>query len=48
MLGHNEAALRAFDAAGFTREGVRRGAWLRDGWQDGVHVGLLAEEFANR
>jgi RimJ/RimL family protein N-acetyltransferase len=46
VLGRNEAALRTFAAAGFTREGVRRAAWRRDGgeWQDGVHVGLLAHE----
>jgi aminoglycoside 6'-N-acetyltransferase len=47
ILAHNTAGLRAFDAAGFTREGVRRQAWRRDGWQDGVHVGLLAGELVD-
>jgi RimJ/RimL family protein N-acetyltransferase len=43
--GFNEAGARAFVAAGFTREGVRRRAWWRhDAWQDGVLFGLLAED----
>jgi RimJ/RimL family protein N-acetyltransferase len=45
VLAGNPAGLAAFAAAGFTREGVRRAAWWRDGrWQDGIHVGLLAGE----
>ena len=45
VYGFNEAALRTFQAAGFTREGVRRRAYDRHGaWQDGVRFGLLAEE----
>jgi RimJ/RimL family protein N-acetyltransferase len=45
VYGFNEAALRTFDAAGFTREGVRRRAYDRHGaWQDGVRFGLLADE----
>jgi len=45
VYGFNLAAQRAFERAGFTREGVRRRAyWRRDAWQDGVLYGLLAEE----
>jgi RimJ/RimL family protein N-acetyltransferase len=41
----NEAGIRAFERAGFVREGVRRQAyWRRDAWQDGVVFGLLADE----
>jgi len=43
--GFNDAALRTFEAAGFTREGVRRRAYDRHGaWQDGVRFGLLADD----
>ena len=45
VYGFNEPALRTFDAAGFTREGVRRRAYDRRGtWQDGICFGLLADE----
>jgi RimJ/RimL family protein N-acetyltransferase len=45
VYGFNVAALRTFEAAGFEREGVRRRAYDRHGaWQDGVHLGLLADE----
>jgi RimJ/RimL family protein N-acetyltransferase len=45
VYGFNEPALRTFDAAGFTREGVRRRAYDRHGaWQDGVRFGLLADD----
>jgi RimJ/RimL family protein N-acetyltransferase len=45
VYGFNEPALRTFDAAGFTREGVRRRAYDRHGdWQDGVLFGRLADE----
>lgn len=45
VYGFNEPALRSFEAAGFTREGVRRRAYDRHGaWQDGVRFGLLADE----
>jgi RimJ/RimL family protein N-acetyltransferase len=38
-------ALRSFDAAGFTRDGVRRRAYDRHGaWQDGIQFGLLADD----
>ena len=45
VYGFNEPALRTFEAAGFTREGVRRRAYDRHGaWQDGVRFGLLADD----
>jgi RimJ/RimL family protein N-acetyltransferase len=45
VLAHNVAAVRGFEAAGFTREGVRRRAYLRDGaWTDSVLLGRLAED----
>jgi len=45
--GFNEAGMRAFERAGFVREGVRRQAyWRRGAWQDGVLFGLLAEELS--
>ncbi|HEV3001163.1 MAG TPA: GNAT family N-acetyltransferase [Solirubrobacteraceae bacterium] len=43
--GFNRAARRAFAAAGFVEEGIRRRAYDRHGaWQDGVHLGLLADD----
>ncbi len=43
--GFNAAARRAFLRAGFVEEGVRRRAYDRHGdWQDGVLLGLLADE----
>lgn len=46
VYGANTASQRLFESAGFTREGVRRRAYLRDdGWRDGVLYGLLADEF---
>jgi RimJ/RimL family protein N-acetyltransferase len=43
--GHNTAARRLFEAAGFTQEGIRRRAYRwEDGWDDGVLYGILAEE----
>ncbi len=45
VFGDNHAAQRAFERAGFRREGSRwRAYWRRDAWQDGVHYGLLADE----
>jgi RimJ/RimL family protein N-acetyltransferase len=45
VLAFNRAAVAAFEAAGFTREGVRRRAYLRDGaWADSVMLGRLAED----
>ena len=45
VCGFNEPALRTFDTAGFTREGVRRRAYDRHGaWRDGVRFGLLADD----
>ena len=45
VYGDNHAAQRAFERAGFQREGTRRRAyWRHDAWQDGVLYGLLADE----
>ena len=45
VYGFNAPALRAFAAAGFVREGIRRRAYDRHGaWQDGVCFGLLADD----
>ncbi|MER7563493.1 GNAT family protein [Streptomyces sp. NPDC097941] len=44
---HNHRALRVYEKAGFTVEGVRREADLRDGeWVDWVVMGLLDREWA--
>ncbi|MGH3167943.1 MAG: GNAT family N-acetyltransferase, partial [Trebonia sp.] len=41
----NIAEQRSLEKAGFTQEGVRRGAAWRDGaWRDGVLYGILREE----
>ena len=41
----NEAALKTFERAGFTREGVRRRAYWRHGeWHDGILYGRLADD----
>jgi len=45
VYGFNERALAHAERSGFTREGVRRKAYLRDGeWVDGVLFGLVAED----
>jgi aminoglycoside 6'-N-acetyltransferase len=45
VYGFNERALAHAERSGFTREGVRRKAYLRDGaWVDGVLYGLVAED----
>src|SRR5262249_46764952 len=45
IYGFNERAMAHAQRAGFTREGVRRKAYWRNGtWVDGVLYGLLAEE----
>lgn len=45
VYGFNERALRHAERSGFTREGVRRKAYWRDGgWVDGVLFGLIAED----
>lgn len=47
VYGFNVHAQRAFERAGFTREGVRRRAYWRHGrWTDGVLYGLVAEDLA--
>jgi RimJ/RimL family protein N-acetyltransferase len=43
----NERGQRAFERAGFVREGVRRLAFERHGrWNDAVYFGLVAEDLA--
>lgn len=45
VYAFNTPALRAFERAGFTREGLRRRAYERHGaWQDGVLLGRLADD----
>jgi RimJ/RimL family protein N-acetyltransferase len=45
IYGFNERAIKHAKRSGFTREGVRRKAYWRDGeWVDGVLYGLVAEE----
>jgi RimJ/RimL family protein N-acetyltransferase len=45
IYGFNERAMRHAERAGFTREGVRRKAYWRNGeWVDGVLYGLVAED----
>lgn len=45
--GFNAPAVRVFERAGFTREGLRRAAYWRHGrWADGVMFGLVAEDLA--
>jgi L-phenylalanine/L-methionine N-acetyltransferase len=45
VYGFNERAMVHAERSGFTREGVRRRAYLRDGeWVDGVLFGLVAED----
>ncbi|WP_329338997.1 GNAT family N-acetyltransferase [Streptomyces sp. NBC_00663] len=49
VYGHNARALRAYEKAGFVREGVRREADLRDGrWVDWVLMAVLEQEWAAR
>jgi aminoglycoside 6'-N-acetyltransferase len=45
VYGFNDRAAALFERAGFTREGVRRRAYWRDGdWVDGILFGLVAED----
>lgn len=45
VYAFNERALAHAERVGFTREGVRRKAYWRDGrWVDGVLFGLVAED----
>lgn len=42
---YNARAIQVFERAGFSREGVRRSAYWRHGrWNDGVLLGLVAED----
>jgi RimJ/RimL family protein N-acetyltransferase len=46
VYGFNERAIAHAERSGFVREGVKRGAYLRDGeWVDGVLFGLIREDF---
>ena len=46
VYGDNLAAQALFARVGFVREGSRRRAyWRREAWLDGVHFGMLADEF---
>ena len=48
IYGFNERAIRHAERAGFTREGVRRKAYLRHGeWVDGVMFGLVQEDLGS-
>ena len=48
IYGFNVRAMAHAERAGFTREGVRRKAYWRDGeWVDGVLFGLVAEDTAD-
>jgi RimJ/RimL family protein N-acetyltransferase len=48
VYGFNERAMRHAERSGFTREGVRRKAYWRDGgWVDGVLYGVVAEDLAD-
>ena len=45
VYSFNERAASLVEAAGFAREGTRRGAYLREeGWVDGIRFGLLADD----
>jgi RimJ/RimL family protein N-acetyltransferase len=47
IYGFNERAMRHAERSGFTREGVRRMAYWRNGeWVDGVLYGLVAEDIS--
>ena len=46
--GYNERAIAHFERSGFTREGVKRKAYWRNGeWVDGVFFGLIREDLAS-
>jgi RimJ/RimL family protein N-acetyltransferase len=46
VIAGNAAAVRAYERAGFRREGAARGAVLRDGQrQDRLFMGILREEW---
>ncbi len=49
VLASNDAALRVYDKAGFTREGVARGAAYKRGrYEDVVQMAILRAEFEPR
>lgn len=46
VISNNEAAIRAYERAGFRHEGAMRRAVLRDGvWHDRIIMGLLRAEW---
>lgn len=46
VMSYNTAAIRAYERAGFVREGVTRGAILREGQRhDMVNYGILRDEW---
>jgi RimJ/RimL family protein N-acetyltransferase len=49
VFGDNIRATRAYEKAGFVREGVHRQAFFRNGrWHDGVRYAILREEWQER
>jgi RimJ/RimL family protein N-acetyltransferase len=49
VYGFNERAMAHAERVGFTREGVRRKAYLRnDAWEDGVLFGLVSEDLVSQ
>lgn len=47
VFTENAAAIRAYEKAGFVREGVARDRWFKHGrWHDCLLMGLLADEAA--
>ena len=49
IYGFNERAQRHAERSGFTREGVRRNAyWRNGGWVDGVLFGFVEEDLGER
>ena len=48
VIGYNARAIRAYEKVGFRREGVVRGAILRDGQRyDDIIMGILRDEWQN-
>jgi len=47
VISNNDAAIRAYERAGFRREGAMRHAVLRDGvWHDRIIMGILRDEWS--
>ena len=46
VLAFNERAIRAYEKAGFVREGVEReGAWIAGRWESDVWMSILEQEY---